>query len=61
MLDMYTTWTKSASLRYDAVRNVDLKLQVTRPQAANGIYWVVANPASDRRVNVHSLGADFVF
>jgi hypothetical protein len=54
-----STW--AASLRYDVVRNVDLKLQVTRPQAANGIYWVLANPASDKRVNVYSLGADFVF
>jgi hypothetical protein len=49
-----------ASLRYDVVRNLDLKLQFNRPQADNGIYWVTST-ASDKRVNVYSLGADFVF
>jgi len=54
----YGTW--SGSLRYDVVRNLDLKLQVTRPQASNGFYWV-APTAADTRINVYSLGADFVF
>jgi hypothetical protein len=55
----YHTW--GASLRYDVVRNLDLKLQITRAQAANGAYWVVRNEASDEYVNVYSFGADFVF
>lgn len=55
----YGTW--SGSLRYDVVRNVALKAQVSRPQAGNPIYWVVPNPSSSERVNVYSVGADFVF
>lgn len=51
----------NASLRYDVVRNVDLKLQVSRAQAADSAYWVVPNTASDGWVNVYSFGADFVF
>jgi hypothetical protein len=53
------TW--AASLRYDVVRNLDLKLQISRPQAANGAYFLDRNPASNVHVNVYSLGADFVF
>jgi hypothetical protein len=53
--------TLSASLRYDIVRNVALKAQVSRPQAANVSYWVTPNTSSDERVNVFSVGADFVF
>ena len=53
--------TFSASLRYDVVRNLALKAQFSRPQAANAVYWVTPNPASDERVNVYSIGADFVF
>jgi hypothetical protein len=53
------TW--SASLRYDLVRNIALKAEVSRPQESNGIYWVTADPASSARVNVYSFGADFVF
>jgi hypothetical protein len=55
----YNTW--HASLRYDVVRNLDLKLQVSRAQTDNGAYWVQRNAASDERVNIYSLGADFVF
>jgi hypothetical protein len=55
----YGTW--SGSLRYDIVRNVALKAQVSRAQAGNTTYWVTSNPASDERVNVYSVGADFVF
>ena len=55
----YGTW--SGGLRYDIVRNVALKAQVSRVQAGNSTYWVTANPASDERVNVYSVGADFVF
>src|ERR1700722_2952722 len=55
----YTSW--GASLRYDVVRNVDLKLQVNRAQAGDSAYWVVPNPSSNERVNVYSFGADFVF
>jgi hypothetical protein len=43
------------------VRNVALKAQISRPQAANTTYWTVANYNSTERVNVYSLGADFVF
>jgi hypothetical protein len=56
-----TTHAWDASLRYDVVRNIDLKLQITRTQAANGTYFVVANRASEERVNIYSFGADFVF
>jgi hypothetical protein len=55
----YHTW--QATLRYDVVRNVDLKLQISRAQAGNQSYWVVSNPASNEHVNVYSFGADFVF
>jgi hypothetical protein len=55
----YHTW--QASLRYDVVRNLDLKLQISRAQASNGAYWVLNNQASDEHVNVYSFGADFVF
>jgi hypothetical protein len=55
----FGTW--SASLRYDVVRNIALKAQVSRPQAANDTYWVAADTTSSKRVNVYSLGADFVF
>jgi hypothetical protein len=55
----FSSW--GASLRYDVVRNVDLKLQVNRAQAGDSAYWVVANPSSNERVNVYSFGADFVF
>ena len=54
----FGTW--GASVRYDVVRNLDLKLQLTRPQADNGLYWLTPT-ASDKRVTVYSLGADFVF
>jgi hypothetical protein len=55
----YGTW--SASLRYDVIRNIALKAQVSRPQAGNSTYWVTSDPTTDKRVNVYSLGADFVF
>lgn len=55
----YHTW--SASLRYDIVRNLDLKAQIARASAANGSYFLNPNTASDERVNVYSLGADFTF
>jgi hypothetical protein len=55
----YGTW--SGSVRYDIVRNVALKAQVSRPQAANTTYWIAPNYTSTERVNVYSLGADFVF
>lgn len=55
----YGSW--SASLRYDVVRNIALKAQVTRAQAGDDQYWVIPNPASSARINVYSLGADFVF
>ena len=55
----YGTW--SAILRYDVVRNLALKAQVSRPEAANESYWVISNPTSNERVNVYSAGADFVF
>jgi hypothetical protein len=53
------TW--SVNLRYDVVRNVALKAEISRPQAANGDYWVSANNQSQERVNVYSFGVDFVF
>jgi hypothetical protein len=55
----YGTW--SASLRYDVVRNIALKAQISRPQAGNSTYWVTPDTTTDKRVNVFSLGADFVF
>jgi hypothetical protein len=55
----FGTW--SASLRYDVVRNVALKAQISRAQAANPVYWTDPNPASTERVNVFSFGVDFVF
>ncbi|MGO9991091.1 MAG: hypothetical protein ACLPTF_01060 [Steroidobacteraceae bacterium] len=53
--------TPSASLRYDVASNVALKAQVSRPQAGNGAYWVARSLTANERINVASLGADFVF
>jgi hypothetical protein len=55
----FGTW--SGSLRYDVVQNIALKAQVSRPQAGNSAYWIAPNFASNERVNVYSVGADFVF
>jgi hypothetical protein len=54
-----TTW--SASLRYDIVRNLALKAQLARPQVSNISYFTTADFLSRERVNVISVGADFVF
>ncbi|HEX4377800.1 MAG TPA: hypothetical protein VHZ99_11680, partial [Steroidobacteraceae bacterium] len=54
----YHTW--GASLRYDVVQNLDLKIQVNRAMADNGTYWTTPQYTQDR-INVYSLGADFVF
>jgi hypothetical protein len=50
-----------ASLRYDVVRNVALKLQVDRYDASN--FYSFVNPATTpgTKVTVVSFGADFVF
>ncbi len=53
--------TPAISMRYDILHNVALKVQVSRAQASNDTYWVTPNAASDERINVYSLGADFVF
>jgi hypothetical protein len=57
--EKYGTW--SASLRYDVVRNIALKAQFSRPPVGNSTYFINANEAIDKRVNVYSVGADFVF
>ncbi len=51
----------SGSFRYDVINNVALKAQFSRAQASNGLYFINADPASDKYVNVYSIGADFVF
>jgi len=53
------TWY--GSLRYDVAQNIALKAEVSRPQAKNSTYWITTDFTSDKRVNVYSLGADFVF
>jgi hypothetical protein len=53
------TW--SASLRYDIVRNLALKAEFSRPQASNAAYFTSPDYASSERVDVISVGADFVF
>jgi hypothetical protein len=55
----YHTW--DASLRYDVVGNLDLKVQVSRAQAANNAYWIQGDGASNGYVSVYSFGADLVF
>ena len=55
----YGSW--SGSLRYDVVRNIALKAQVTRAKAGDDQYWVIPNFASSASINVYSVGADFVF
>jgi hypothetical protein len=55
----YHTW--SGALRYDVMRNVALKAEVSRVQAGNARYWVTPIADSDRCATVTSLGADFVF
>lgn len=52
--------TVSASLRYDVLANVALKFQISRPEVSNSDYFIDPNYASSQRVNVYSLGADFV-
>ncbi len=54
----YGTWT--GILRYDVARNIALKAQISRPQENNGAYGNPTDP-STKRVNVYSVGADFVF
>lgn len=54
----YHAWT--GILRYDVVRNVALKAQISRPQESDQVYGTATDP-STKRVNVFSLGADFVF
>jgi hypothetical protein len=49
------------SVRYDVIRNVALKVQVTRAQAGDTQFWLTPNLASNEWVNVYTLGADFVF
>jgi hypothetical protein len=53
--------SESVTLRYDVVRNVVLKAQVTRAPAGNFWYWTTSEPAARGIVGVFSLGADFVF
>jgi hypothetical protein len=55
----FGTW--SGILRYDIARNIALKAQVSRAQAANYAYWVTEDTTSTERVNVYSIGADFAF
>ncbi len=57
----YTKNSLSASLRYDVVSNIALKAEVTRALGSDGLYYSTTNTASDKHVNVYSLGADFVF
>lgn len=52
--------TLSASIRYDILSNVALKFQISRPEVSNGDYFIDPNYASTQRVNVYSIGADFV-
>lgn len=51
----------AASLRYDVARNIALKMQISNAAAGNYDFWTRADPASTSRINVFSLGADFVF
>jgi hypothetical protein len=51
----------SASLRYDAVANVALKAQLSRPEKSSQFFWASSDSPSVQRVNVFSFGADFVF
>ena len=50
----------SGSLRYDVARNVALKAEVTRADAASG-YWLTPNQVSHEHINIYSFGVDFVF
>lgn len=60
--DAEGTWgTWSASVRYDVARNIDLKLEVSRPEESNPRYFLTPNPLSSQRIDVLSFGADFVF
>jgi hypothetical protein len=55
----FRTW--SLSFRYDVIRDVALKAEVSRPQPGNEVYWVTSNDSATERVNVYSFGLDFVF
>jgi hypothetical protein len=55
----YHTW--SGALRYDVMRNVALKAEVSSVQAANARYFVTPIAHSDEHTTVASIGADFVF
>ena len=57
----YTKNSWSGSLRYDVVSNIALKAEVTRALGSDGLYYATTNTASDKHVNVYSIGADFVF
>ena len=49
------------SLRYDVAPNIALKAQVDQFKANDPEAFVTPDAASQRKVSVFSLGADFVF
>jgi hypothetical protein len=53
--------TPSFTLRYDVITNVALKAQISSVQGRNSTEWASPSTTSNERVNVFSLGADFVF
>lgn len=55
----FGTW--SVMTRYDVARNIDLKVQISRPQDSNSRYFLAPSPTTTQRVNVLSFGVDFVF
>jgi len=48
-------------LRYDALRNVAFKAQIDRYDASNPTAFTVTQATTGKKINVLSVGADFVF
>lgn len=55
------TKSEGVSLRYDAYRNVALKVQFDRFDAANTSAFTITPPTTGKKIDVLSLGADVVF
>ncbi|AMC34526.1 hypothetical protein VN23_07885 [Janthinobacterium sp. B9-8] len=53
--------TYSLGLRYDVMRNLDLKFQVDRIDGRDSFQWANKQPAWDGRATIYSLTLDFVF
>ncbi|NHQ85604.1 hypothetical protein HA050_05660 [Iodobacter sp. HSC-16F04] len=53
--------TYSLGVRYDVMRNLDLKFQVDQVDGRDSFQWANKQPAWDGRATIYSLTLDFIF